>query len=72
MYRIHLSQYKNNWRAFVNTVLKFLVPRNARNMLSSWATISLTSTLPMELVKVGSCAHGNEHSVSTEGREYLD
>jgi hypothetical protein len=42
VHRIHLGQNKDKWQALVNTVMKFGVPQNVGNYLTSRGTISFS------------------------------
>jgi hypothetical protein len=43
---IHLTDYRGQWRHFVNTIMNLLVPSGAGSFFSGWATAgSSTGTL---------------------------
>jgi hypothetical protein len=48
---IELAQVGIQWRAVLNTIINFLVPRNVGNFLTSRAAISLSRrTQPREII----------------------
>jgi len=42
---IHVAQDRGQWRDFVNTVTNLWVPQKAGNLLTSWATISFSTSI---------------------------
>jgi hypothetical protein len=42
---IYLVQVGDKWRALVNTVMNFRIPRNAANFLTIWKTVSFLRSL---------------------------
>ena len=39
---ISLAEVRNKWQAFVNMVMNFCFPQNARNFLTSWRAVSFS------------------------------
>jgi hypothetical protein len=47
---IHMTQYREQWKALVNMVMKLRVPRNAGNFLSSCKTYGILKRVHIHAV----------------------
>jgi hypothetical protein len=45
--RIHLAQDRDQWRALVNTMMKFLVPENAGKFMSGLTIVSFSGRVQL-------------------------